>query len=485
MKTIRCRDLNHKDGRSGGSFVLYWMVAARRASWNFALDRALQLAGELGQPVLIFEALRADYPWANARLHRFAVQGMVSNRESFGRAGLTYYPYVEPVAGAGKGLLEALAAFASAIVTDDTPGHFDPNHLAAAASRVPVRLEAVDSNGVLPLRATEQVFSSAYQFRRFLHRALPEHLLEMPAPKPLSGRKQLQAVVPTEIAKRWPEADLDYLTNGPVESALAMVDGTVGPVETSGGEKAARSLLRRFLARGLAPYGEARNVPDADGTSGLSPYLHFGHISAHEVVESVLRHEDWSPARADDDARGKREGWWGLSPSAESFLDELITWRELGYNMAAHAPDYERYESLPAWARRTLAEHAADRRPHLYSLEEFEMSATHDPLWNAAQRQLVTEGRIHGYLRMLWGKKILEWTRSPEEALNVMVELNNTYALDGRDPNSYSGIFWVLGRYDRPWGPERPVFGKIRYMSSENTARKVGVSKYMERYSQD
>jgi deoxyribodipyrimidine photo-lyase len=162
----------------------------------------------------------------------------------------------------------------------------------------------------------------------------------------------------------------------------------------------------------------------------------------------------------------------------------LITWRELGYNMAAHAPGYERYESLPAWARRTLAEHAADRRPFLYSLEEFEMSATHDPLWNAAQRQLVTEGRIHGYLRMLWGKKILEWTRSPEEALDVMVELNNTYALDGRDPNSYSGIFWVLGRYDRPWGPERPVFGKIRYMSSENTARKVGVSKYMERYGE-
>jgi len=484
MKPIRHRDLNNEDVHSGGAFVLYYMVAARRSSWNFALDRALALGTELGRPVLVLEVLRADCPWASARLHRFAVQGMVSNRESFGRAGLTYYPYVEPVAGAGKGLLEAVAAFASAIVTDDFPGSLKANLLAEAGGTVPVRLEAVDSNGLLPLRAAEQVFSSAYQFRRFLHRTLPEHLLEMPATKPLSGRKQLQAVVPTEIAKRWPEADLDFLANGPVESALAMVDGTVGPVETPGGEKAARSRLRRFLARRLAPYGEARNVPDADGTSGLSPYLHFGHISAHEVVESVLRQEDWSPARADDGARGKREGWWGLSPSAESFLDELITWRELGYNMATHAPDYQRYESLPAWARRTLAEHAADRRPYLYSLEGVELSATHDPLWNAAQRQLVAEGRIHGYLRMLWGKKILEWTRSPEEALDVMVELNNTYALDGRDPNSYAGIFWVLGRYDRPWGPERPVFGKIRYMSSQNTARKVAASEYMERYGE-
>jgi deoxyribodipyrimidine photo-lyase len=162
----------------------------------------------------------------------------------------------------------------------------------------------------------------------------------------------------------------------------------------------------------------------------------------------------------------------------------LITWREIGFNFAARERNYDRYESLPEWAQQTLADHAEDPRPAIYSLEEFTQAKTHDPLWNAAQRQLVREGRIHNYLRMLWGKKILHWTRSPQEALEVMIQLNNQFALDGRDPNSYSGIFWVLGRYDRAWGPERPVFGKIRYMTSESTASKWRVGDYMKKYSE-
>jgi deoxyribodipyrimidine photo-lyase len=164
-------------------------------------------------------------------------------------------------------------------------------------------------------------------------------------------------------------------------------------------------------------------------------------------------------------------------------LDELITWREIGYNICSKRNDFDEYESLPEWARQTLAEHAADHRPYVYDLGEFESATTHDPLWNAAQNQLAREGRIHNYLRMLWGKKILEWSESPRDALATMIELNNKYALDGRNPNSYSGIFWVLGRYDRAWGPERPIFGKIRYMSSDNTARKVRVREYIEKYA--
>jgi deoxyribodipyrimidine photo-lyase len=172
-----------------------------------------------------------------------------------------------------------------------------------------------------------------------------------------------------------------------------------------------------------------------------------------------------------------------MSAEAEAFLDQLITWRELGFNCCHMREDYDRYESLPAWARKTLAEHQGDARPHRYSLEEMEAARTYDPLWNAAQTQLVREGQMHNYLRMLWGKKILEGTSSSQEALRVMIELNNRYALDGRDPNSYSGIFWCLGRYDRPWGPERPIFGKVRYMSSANTARKLHVKEYLRKYS--
>jgi deoxyribodipyrimidine photo-lyase len=196
----------------------------------------------------------------------------------------------------------------------------------------------------------------------------------------------------------------------------------------------------------------------------------------------VLAHEEWTPRRLGKKTGGKRTGWWGMSPGAEAWLDELVTWRELGYNMAARERNYDQYESLPDWARTTLERHAGDRRPHVYSLDEFAAAKTHDDLWNAAQTQLVREGRIHNYLRMLWGKKILEWSATPRDALAVMIELNNRYALDGRDPSSYSGIFWVLGRYDRAWGPEREVFGKIRYMSSENTRRKLRVEAYCDRW---
>ncbi len=237
------------------------------------------------------------------------------------------------------------------------------------------------------------------------------------------------------------------------------IDHEVRPTPLRGGEVEAERALDRFVRTKLARYPEDRNDPDLEGSSGLSPYLHFGHLSAHEI------HARMSKRRAGE------------------FLDQLVTWRELGFNMSSKRPDYDRYESLPRWCRVTLDEHAKDRREWIYTLAEFETAATHDPLWNAAQVQLVREGRIHNYLRMLWGKKILEWSESPRAALDILIELNNKYALDGRDPNSYSGIFWILGRYDRAWGPVRPVFGKIRYMSSANTARKHSVKATLARYA--
>ena len=191
---------------------------------------------------------------------------------------------------------------------------------------------------------------------------------------------------------------------------------------------------------------------------------------------------DWTPDQVGEAKPGKRE-WWGLSDSAEAFLDELITWRELGYNMCVREDNYDQFESLPDFARITLKEHADDERDPVYSLEEFEQAKTHDELWNAAQNQLRKTGIIHNYLRMLWGKKILHWSRSPREALDIMIELNNKYALDGRNPNSYSGIFWVLGRYDRAWGPEREIFGKVRYMTSASTRRKYKVDPYIAKWN--
>ncbi|MDX1388021.1 MAG: deoxyribodipyrimidine photolyase, partial [Acidobacteriota bacterium] len=287
--------------------------------------------------------------------------------------------------------------------------------------------------------------------------------------------------LPPGLAK-WPRADVEDLETGGAIARLP-IDHDVGPVPVRGGERTAVRALRRFVRDRLERYAADRNEPEEDGTSGLSPWLHFGHVSAHQVFAEVVKHEGWGPPDLGAAATGKRSGWWGVSEPAEGFLDQLVTWRELGFNFCCRRDDYEDYDSLPDWARGTLAEHLRDPRPHVYPAAELEQARTHDPLWNAAQTQLVREGRLHNYLRMLWGKKILEWSETPRKALDVMIELNNRYALDGRDPNSYSGIFWVLGRYDRPWGPERPIFGKIRYMSSANTARKLRVRDYIKRYT--
>ncbi len=334
-----------------------------------------------------------------------------------------------------------------------------------------------------PFKASNGEFPTAYAFRRFLQRTLREHLLDAPQPDPLTrvALPRLKSLAAT-IRRRWPAASAKMLSCDPAALAELPIDHHVPAVETIGGPSAARARWKTFLETKLASYAELRNQPEVEITSGLAPYLHFGHISVHEIFHSLARQEGWSPAKLAEKATGGREGWWGMSAAAEEFLDQLVTWREVGFNnCSACRSDYDDYERLPRWAKDTLAKHAADKRPYVYSLEDFAAARTHDRLWNAAQRQLITEGRIHNYLRMLWGKKILEWTAKPREALDVMIELNNRYALDGQDPNSYSGIFWILGQYDRPWGPERPIFGTVRYMSSENTARKVRVKDYIQR----
>jgi len=462
--------------------VLYWMTMARRTQWNFALDRAVELAEQLQKPLVVFEALRCGYRWASDRLHRSIIEGMADNARQLESSDVLYYPYVEPQPDADKGLLAALAERACAVVTDDFPAFFLPRMLAAAARQLTMPLEVIDSNGILPLRATDEVFPTAFAFRRFLQKNLPPHFEVSPSADPLKRAKlPAKPKLPATILKRWPMADLAMLLG---EHGLARlpIDHGVLPATFAGGSNAANVTLKHFLSKQLARYVEDRNDPEQDATSGLSPYLHFGHISAHEVFHRLMDREHWSPEKLAEKTAGRRTGWWNVSENAEAFLDQLITWRELGYNLCAHRDDYDQYESLPDWAKLTLEQHARDPRPVLYSLAELEQAKTHDPLWNAAQTQLVREGRMHNYLRMLWGKKILEWSASPREALTSMIEMNNKYAVDGRNPNSYSGIFWCLGRYDRAWGPERPIFGKIRYMSSENTARKLAVKGYVERY---
>jgi len=480
---LRVRPVNDALVRRDGDFVLYWMSAARRVNFNFGLERAVEWARELQRPLVVLETLPCGDRWDNDRLHRFALDGMRDNRDALATSGALYHPFVETSPGQERKLLAALGEHVCIVVADDFPTPRPVGRITSALAEVRVRAEVVDSNGLLPMRAADRVYPTAFAFRRFLQHELPKYLGQAPKANPLA-RVELRPIrkLPADLARRWQAAPADLLDGAPNGLRELPIDHSVPAAATRGGPAAGVATLRRFVRDGLSRYGELRNEPEQDVASGLSPYLHFGHLSVHQVLDAIARATGWSIERIGQPVGGRKTGWWGAAATVESFLDELVTWRELGYNFCWQRDDFDQYESLPAWARQTLEKHAGDRRPHAYTPEELERGETHDALWNAAQMQLVREGRIHNYLRMLWGKKILEWSPTPRAALDLLIHLNNKYALDGRNPNSYSGIFWCLGRYDRPWFPERPIFGTIRYMSSENTARKVRVREYIARY---
>lgn len=488
VPSIRIRNGTGEPIQSHGHFVLYWMIAHRRLHSNFALQRAVELSVQLQRPLLILEALQVSYPWACDRFHQFIIDGMRDHAREMASKNAAYLAYVEPCRGDGHALVQTLAEQACAVVTDDFPCFFYPALYERIARKWRCYLELVDSNGILPIHAADRTFTVAHSYRRHMQKSIAADTPVFPADDPLDHPKlpPWPQSPPSKgkaaaLAPRWKfltarELDRLDLSNMPIDHAVA-------PTEERGGRIAALECLKRFVSKRLDHYANDRNEPEVQGSSHLSSYLHFGHVSAHEVFQQVTQAEPkWSFDKIAK-PNGKMTGFWKLGENIEAFMDQLMTWREIGFNMCAREPNYDRYESLPDWAQITLAQHASDPRPKVYSIEQFDRAETYDPLWNAAQNQLVREGRIHNYLRMLWGKKILHWSQSPQAALEIMIHLNNKYALDGRDPNSYSGIFWVLGRYDRAWGPERPVFGKIRYMTSESTRSKYSVKAYIQKYA--
>jgi len=480
ISDLRRLPQNDHPANPDGDYVLYWMITARRTRYHFGLQHALDLAREHGRPLFVLEALRIGYPWACERFHRFVVEGMADNARAFADHGVRYHAYLEPEPDHGPGLLEKLAERAVAVVTDHFPCLFFPRMVAAAAEKIDVRLEAVDANGVYPLEHAPKTFTTAASFRRHLQKTLLPFLEDRPLEDPLDGYDLGMAELPDDVAGRWPHAER-WLEDPDRVSELDLP--SPGPVAPTGGAATGAEVLERFLASRLDVYAD-RNHPDREVASGLSPWLHWGHVAAWEVVDRVLDREDWSPDRIGK-VTGSREGWWGLSEAAESFLDEIVTWRELGYVFTHRVEDYDRFETLPDWAQTTLSEHRDDARPELYDDEDLHEARTGDEIWNAAQRQLVHEGRMHNYLRMLWGKKVLQWSETPEQAFERLIDLNNRYALDGRDPNSYSGIAWVFGRFDRAWGPERPIFGKVRYMTSDSSRKKLKLKEWLARYGDD
>ncbi|VTS08080.1 cryptochrome/DNA photolyase family protein [Tuwongella immobilis] len=487
----RVRPANPHPIRETGDYVLYWMQLYRRLRWNHALDYAIESAANLGKPLVIYEGLKRSYPWANARLSQFMLEGMRDTARDAAQLGVTIWQFVEGSPDHennrpawfhpdGRGLVRHLAAKACLVVTDDYPMYIVPEQSLALAQKTDTAVHLVDGNSIIPLANLGDPVGAAAHMRPRIHRQFAEHWPHGPIAEPVLPAVVRQAV-PAPFPTWTPPEDLPRLVQS------IGVDPTVPAVANiPGGREAGLAHLREFVRKRLTRYAEERSIPDSlqrTAASGLSPYLRHGHVSIHEIVSAVLNHRgNWSVDQINFKNRNKREGFYCDDADVNSFLDEAITWRDLGYHWHRHRRTDIRslQTALPDWAYATLHRHSTDRRAHVYTREQWEHADTHDHIWNAAQRELVATGRIHNYLRMLWGKKVLEWSASPEEAYQTLEYLNNKYALDGRDPNSYSGILWTFGLFDRPWPPERQVFGNIRYMSSENTAKKFKLGPYLD-----
>lgn len=482
INSYRVFHRNNHEANPSGDYVLYWMHSNRRLYWNFALEYAVAWANKLSKPLLILEGLNSDYPWAADRYHSFMMDGMQEKAQDCAQRGVAYYTYLEPKPGVGKGIIEALASRACMLISDEYPVFIMRRFNEIISKRVSIPYITVDSNGVIPLGITEKAPYAAFLFRKIVQKRFVEAWSSLPKEDPLADLQHKQAAISSDVLIKWPDL---MPAKDWIRPSLAdfPINHQVGALSYRGDRKEGLARLDRFVHKKLHRYGNERNDPDADAASRLSPFLHFGTLSEHEIVARILNEQpqNWSYTTLVD-AKGKSEGYFGGHEYIEKFLDEIITWRGVGFHFAHHTPNYDQFESLPDWAIASLEAHKKDPRPHLYSLEELEAAQTSDPIWNAAQRELVEEGIVHNYLRMLWGKKILEWTPDPETALAYMIELNNKYAIDGRDPNSYSGIFWCLGRFDRPWF-ERPIYGSIRYMTTDSARKKLKMKEYLSRWS--
>ncbi|MDG5767348.1 hypothetical protein QA596_07725 [Balneolales bacterium ANBcel1] len=477
------------DCEPGKGYVLYWMQIHRRLHYNYALEYAVAWANKLKRPLVILEGVAADYPWATARTTTFLLQGMAEHLQRLHDSeSVTYIPWPEKEKGSYDRLLRDLCSGAAILISDEYPVFIMRERNRRLQKELDIPFVTVDSNGILPMALSRKAPYSAFVFRRLMQEKFLECWRHPPVKSPLQKLHHFgKADLPDDLHDRREAGAMHLETDEAISAFIRQVpdlNRQVAPVDLKGTRKAALARLNDFVSNDLESYDDDRNHPDKERTSRLSPWLHTGKISPFEVVEKVFskQPDGWDVNRVRP-AGGKRSGFFGGHPAVESYLDEVITWRETGFHFADQTPGYDRYDSLPDWALQTLSDHAKDPREHSYSYDDLAKSATHDPLWNAAQTQLREEGRIHNYLRMLWGKKVLEWTPDPQTALKYLIDLNNTYALDGRDPNSYSGIFWIVGRFDRAWGPERPVFGKIRYMSSDSARKKIRLDEYLRRYA--
>jgi deoxyribodipyrimidine photo-lyase len=412
----------------------------RRTESNRALAFAAERANAAGLPLLVYEGLTCTYPYANDRFHTFLLEAVPETSRRLAKRKIGYLFHLRRRRSDPNDTLYRLAARAESVVTDDYPVFIPRQHNRSVPAKIGVPYLPVDASCIVPMRMFERKEYGAYTIRPKLHKLLPEHLKPV---ERVNLRVPYTLPLPKNLHTEVTDENIAPLV------AVCEIDHSVKPVaEYRGGRVAAEKQLRKFLDGRL------------EGQSHLSPWLHFGHISSLEVALAVKLYA------AEHDV------------SADRFLEQLIVRRELAFNHALHAEDPMAMSNIPNWARETLRKHDPDARPWVYTRDQFERAGTHDALWNATQKELLLRGRIHGYYRMYWGKKLMEWSPTHQEALDTMIYLHDRYALDGRDPNTYTNILWCFGLHDRPWG-ERPIFGMTRYMTLEGCRRKTDVDGYL------
>jgi deoxyribodipyrimidine photo-lyase len=433
-----------------GKVVVYWMQRAQRGVDNHAVDIAVRVANLLGLPLVVYFAAISNFPHANLRHYVFLNQGLPDIEADLAKRNISFVMRRAPRESHEELLADVGAAF---LIGDENPVREPERWRKHLASRISIPFWTVDADVVVPSKLMEKAQYGAYTIRPRLYRLLPEYLHPYENIWSEHGWKRPRGFradsVHEDITRGWTALD----------RSVGAVDGWTG------GTHAALKRLKHFTGNLLEDYDERRNHPETDGTSCMSPYLHYGHLGPITIALAV-------------DAEVKRNP--KLKGARDGYFNELIAWRELAINFVRYTPNYDSPDCADSWAKKTIAEHARDEREHLYTLQQLEGAQTHDDLWNAGQTQMVRHGWMHNYLRMYWAKKILEWTPDVSTAMKYAIHLNDKYFLDGRDPNGYAGIAWaILGKFDRAWGT-RPVFGKIRYMSGGSTGKKFDLKRYIQ-----
>lgn len=439
------RVIQQKDVQYGNGPVIYWMQRDQRVNNNWALIYAIEKARELKQPASVVFCLVPNFLEATIRQYGFMLKGLEEVEKSLAKFNIPFYLLIgEPGIEIPKFVKRINA---SALISDFNPLRVVRNWKKKVIEKIDIPFFTVDTHNIVPVwEASDKQEFGAYTIRPKIKKQLDEFLDEFPR-----LIKQKSHNLKTEKVD-WNKALKSLKINFDVKE----VDW-IKP-----GESNALKTLNSFFEERLTDYNEKRNDPNENVSSNLSPYLHFGQISAQRIAFETYKRKHNVEAK-------------------DAFLEELIVRRELSDNFCLYNKNYDSFDGFPEWAKKTLNEHSKDKRKFTYNLEQFENAETHDELWNAAQIEMVSIGKMHGYMRMYWAKKILEWTETPEEALEYAIYLNDKYELDGRDPNGYVGCAWSIGGvHDRAW-TERPVFGKIRYMNYNGCKSKFDVKKYIEK----